>query len=69
MTLFEFAHKMFIIDLQEGTYEEDPTIQTWEDLLPNERQSYLKEAEVYLKLPKEEWIDFEYYNTTNQLTN
>jgi hypothetical protein len=61
MTLFEFAYKMFLIDLKEGLYEDEPRIQGWEDLTPDDRQSYLKEAEVYMKLPPEEWVDFDAY--------
>ena len=61
MTSTEFAHKMFLIDLKEGGFDEDPDIQAWEDLSPEERDSYLKEAESYMKLPKEEWVDFDFY--------
>ena len=61
MTIIEFAHKMFLIDLKEGGYEEDPAIQYWEDLSPEERQSYIREAEAYMKLPEDQWVDFTFY--------
>ena len=61
MTTIMFAHKMFLIDLKEGCYSEDPSTQSWENLSPDERQSYIREAEAYMKLPEEEWVDFSFY--------
>ena len=61
MTSLEYAKKMFRIDVKQHYYDEDRTVKTWDDLSQEEQGAYIKEANAYLKLPEEEWVDFAYY--------
>ena len=55
MTREEFARFSFLRDLEVGCYEDDPEIRKFDDLPKCERNSYLDEADLYLKLTLDKW--------------